>query len=386
MKKVFLLFCLLSLPAHAFSLYDNDSLSLGLKGYYKNLFVTSKRAATGNWYWGDINRLRTEWDTRFFKNFSTKLIWDNEVIGGGYVNTEEFAQRQTQRNEPYLNLDYEISRKKNFFYGQQFYRAYAKLETEPVTLTVGRQKVDWGVMRLVSPADLFTPLALFGVEPEERVGVDAINLSWAITPTLKLNPAYTLNSNFDRSRTGARLTKTVGHFDLSLLGGRFLKDTVVGADISGDIGNAGIRGEFLYDRAAIENHFIQLALGADYGFQNGLTVALEYFMNGQFFLSNPATDPVTGNIVFRETANQIKTVKTQFISLQAKYDLTPLWVLRMENIVDLEGASTFLRPETKYSLFSWMDFSVGALLPFGKTGGEFSAIPKLYYAQVQLFF
>src|SRR6185295_8038227 len=103
------------------------------------------------------------------------------------------------------------------------------------------------------------------VEKEERVGATAANLSVTPVTGLKLNAVYEVNPDFDRARLGGRITKTLGHFDLSAFGGKFLQDEDFGFDFSGDLGKAGIRGEFVYDRAEFVDDFVQFAAGVDYG-------------------------------------------------------------------------------------------------------------------------
>lgn len=370
----------LPLSAWAFSLHEGDRFSLSLKGYYKNLVFNSTRAATDSPYTAELNRIRTEWDAVFFKILSAKVVWDNELIAGDYVATEEFARRQTARNDPYPDLDYELVRKNNFFYGQNFYRAAVRLDPGPLVLTVGRQKIDWGVMRFFSPVDLFTRLPIFDVEVDERIGTTAVNLAVPVGSSLRFNPVYAVGPQWDRSRVGGRVTKTVGRFDLAVLGGRFLRDAVFGFDFAGEIKKAGVRGEFIFDRAGVGDNFVQLALGLDYGFENTFYFALEYFLNSQ------GTNHAATITPFPATANQIRSVHENFIGLQIKYDLTPLWVVSLEEIADLNGGSFFLHPETKYSFFEWLEVAIGAQLPVGKGGGEFTAVPNLYYLQTEVFF
>ncbi len=375
MKKILLgLLLLYPCLGYGFDLYQKDSFSLGLKGYYKNLFFTSKRRATNRLYQADLNRVRTEWEAHGLRFFSAKIIWDNELIGGNYLQTEEFAARQSQREEPYPDMNYDLIQKKNFFYGQSFYRAYLKFDDGPVVFTLGRQRIDWGVMHFFSPADLFTRLPLFDVEKDERVGTTAANLEIAVGGSLKINPVYTINPDFDQSRMGMRVTKTRGHFDFSLLGGRFRRDGIFGLDFAGDIHKAGIRGELIYDLADRGDRFIQGAAGIDYGFENTFYMALEYFFNGHGGVGTPGSGVL------------IQSNQRHFVSLNLKYDITPLWKVMMQNIVDLRGGSLFINPESQYSLFDWLEGVVGAHFPVGRNSGEFTPIPNVYYLQTQVYF
>ncbi len=378
--SLFIGILLFPIVAPAIELTHSDNFSLNLKGTYKNLFVQSQAQATGDPFLESLQRLRTEWEGSFQKILTAKIIWDNELIGGNYINTPEFGLRQTSRDEPYLNMDYELVHKNNFFYGQNFYRAYLQFQPGPFTLTVGRQKLDWGVMRFFSPADLYTRPSIFDVEREEKVGSTAANLSTQISPSTRLSSVYVIHPDFARSKLGQRLTQTLGRFDFSLLGGKVFRDGIVGLDFSGDVQKAGVRGELIFDRAITGDSFFQGATGIDYGFENSFYMALEYFYNGQ------GTNNALTSLPFPATGNTIQSVHQNFLGLQLKYDLTPLWIAFFQNIVDLNGGSIFMNPETKYSVYEWLDLTAGVQIPVGQGGGEFSSIPNYYYFQTQMFY
>ncbi len=366
--------------ASAYDLVSHPELALKLKGSYKNLQFNTHRQSNGDFLEANVNRLRTEWDAKLLRVFSAKLVWDNELIFGNYIDSEIFAARQAQRDQPYGDLEYELVQSHNVFYGQNFYRAYGEIDLGVLDVRVGRQKIEWGVMRLFSPGDLFHPLPLFDVEKMERVGATAVNALFTPWPDVKVNAVYAFDRDPDRSRIAGRVTRTVGHFDVSAFGGKFLKDHVTGFDFTGDVLRAGVRGEFYFDDAALGDNFIQAAGGVDYGFANTLYVALEYFHNGQ-----GTNDALTAPL-FLPSAAQIRSVHKDFAGFQLKYELTPLWTVSGMSIIDLNGGSLFMNPETKYAFKEWLEVTLGAHLPIGAAQGEFTAIPNLYYLQTQLFF
>ena len=357
-------------------IYHGPQSSLSLGGHYKNLIFTSKRQATDDPYAAELQRIRLEADAKW-RILSAKVAWDNELLNGDFLQTEEFAGRQMRRNEPYPDMDYQLARTDDFYYGQNLYRAYLKMDAPRISATLGRQRVDWGVMRIEPVADLFVRPPVFDIEKDEFVAPTAANLLIPLGP-FKINPVYTLESDFDRSRTGLRVTRTVGRYDLSVFGGRFLKDTIGGHDFEGDFYDIGIRGELLRDWAGVGGDFFQAAVGADYGFPNSLYFALEYFFNGQG----------TGSaaLPFPATAPFLQTVHRHFIGFETKYDLTPLWKVLLLSQTDPAGGSVLLYPELSYTLFEWMEVSGSGIFPVGKAGGEFTAVPNLYQFQAQLFF
>ena len=357
-----------------------DIFSLKLKGSYKNLNFNTHRQTTGDLIEANLNRLRTQWDAKLLKIFSAQVIWDNELIFGNYIDSEIFAARQALRDQPYGDLEYEFYQRNNVFYGQNLYRAFGEVNLGILDVRVGRQKIDWGIMRLFSPGDLFHPLPIFDVEKSERVGATAAQVTLTPWDGTKLGAVYAFDQDPDRTRIAGRLTRTMGHFDVSAFGGKFLRDHIAGMDVTGDLLKAGVRGEFYFNDADVGDNFIQAAAGVDYGFANTLYLAAEYFYNGQG-TNNPLTAPLS-----LPSAAQIRSVHKNFVGFQMKYELTPLWTVSAMDIIDMNGGSTFLNPETKYSLKEWLEFTAGAHFPIGSSTGEFTPVPNLYYFQTQMFF
>ncbi len=380
-KILILISFLLPTPLLAFPLVKSDDFSLSMKGYYKNLSIASVEILNGDPYYGNLNRLRLEFDSEFLKYFSLKLIWDNEWIGGDWVNTLEFDTRQALRDSEFFNLNWTFAQKKNFFYQQDLYRVYLKFNPEFLSFIFGRQKIDWGSAHLFSPSDLFTPLTLFDVEKEEKMGIDAANLLIPIGKSAKLNFIYTVQNSINKSREALRFTKTVKHFDISAYGGRFLQDVIFGADTSGEIGGMGIRGEVSYNVAKFGKNFLQLALETDYAWANSFYILGGYFYNGQA--------PNRQIPFFNFQNNSAQPIQTQyqhFLDTQMRYDFTPLFKGNLLIVYDLLGTSFFINPEFSYSITSWLDVSWGAQLTAGRSQGEFTQIPKLYYVQGVLSF
>lgn len=375
----FLLLLLAPLRSYAINLYKNSFFSFDFKGSYRNLFFTSKDPSTNDPYVADLNRLRTEWDLRLYDIFSTKVIWDNEIVLGDFVNTPAYNLFRQNREIPYLDLESQVAKKKNFAYNTGLYRAYFRIDKAPMTMIVGRQQIGWGVVHLVSPAALFTPVTLFNLEKDVVVGTTAANLIFTLPSGIKINPVYAFDTHFDNSRTGLRISKTVGTFDLSVFGGRFLRDTIFGFDFSGEFKGAGIRGEFFYDYGAQANHFVQAAFEVDYAFKK-FYFDVEYFFNGQ------GTNHRNTALPFPRTANQVKSIHQNFIGIQMNYEVIPPLTLMMFDVVDLSGGSIFINPEIKYSPFSWLEFLAGLQVPVGKKTGDFTQIPNFYYFQTNLFF
>lgn len=380
-KFIFLITIFISPSLFAFSIVKTEDFSLSLKGYYKNLSLASRETINGDPYFGNLNRLRLDFDSQFLKYFSVKLIWDNEWIGGDWVNTLEFDTRQALRDSEFFNLNWPLVEKKNFYYQQDLYRVYLKFDPGFLSLIFGRQKIDWGAAHLFSPSDLFTPLTLFDVEKEEKLGVDAANLLIPIGSSAKLNLIYTVQDDIDKSRTALRFTKTVKHFDVSVYGGRFLQDVIFGADTSGEIGGMGIRGEVSYNVAEYGPNFAQLALEVDYGFANSFYVLGGYFYNGQ-----APNQQIPFFNFLNNSAQPIQTQYQHFLDTQLSYDITPLWKTNLVIVYDLLGTSFFINPEMSYSVTSWFDLSGGAQLAAGRSQGEFGQFRNLYYLEARLSF
>jgi len=380
MKKIiyFLLLTPLLINSKAASAED---LTFG--GHYKNLFVTSE-ASSGEGYFLDTNRLRLEMDKQA-DPWQFHLELDNELLVHDFGNTPDFEYIRSREQDNLSSWDADkVSTDDDHVYLKHtLYRAYVKYFNPTFQAVVGKQAIDWGKMRFYSPLDLFNPLGPIELERDYRVGVDAVNLNYAIGDFSGVGLILAPGVDPQHSRYGAEYHTKLGTYDVMLIGANILKDNVIGAAFDGYLKSAGLRGEVTQTwQDSDDRNFIRASIGMDYNFTEKIYLLLEQLYNGGHEDNAPAT------VLFsaRESAKALSLEKN-LTSLWFQYKFTPMLEANTYVIYDWDGQSGVVNPEIKKELNENTTVSLGAQFFWGDTNdSEFGSLNNLYYAEFKWFF
>jgi hypothetical protein len=158
---------------------------------------------------------------------------------------------------------------------------YARLDLDWMSLTLGRQVINYGRGTLWSPTDIFTELDLAGISPVRR-GTDALRLTVPLGATagLDLAAAPTLAPAAGRysARLGALLLDAVDAAAMAARDGAG-KGWLFGADFKTDL-EVGLTGEAVYDQPDAGGWgWVRAAAGVDWSIGDFI-LAAEYYYNG----------------------------------------------------------------------------------------------------------
>jgi hypothetical protein len=403
--------------AQAIDLLERDPLGLTLTGSYTNLFSLGEDTA-GKDFTSDYNRLRTIWRATYGDSLELDITYQHEAFFGSILDSGEFAFTRGERDTTYFDWEHTIADHGDAFWSHSLYRAYLIMRAPNANLTVGRQRISWGTGLFWNPTDSFNPISPLQVEPEEKVGADAVNLEIPLDWLTLLNFVYARSKKFelptpaellargvppdviahlaadppdfaliesfleeeDVSSAAGRFRTTVGTYDVSFIGGQFDHDEFVGGNFSGYVKDAGLRGEFTYTFAQDRPDHYRFVLGADYSFSNTLYLVAEYFYNGQ------AARFDREELFEAQLRGELTTLNPHQLGLGATYDLTPLVKLQAYGIWDIEGEGLFVNPEIYYSARADLDIRAGVQLFTGEDGSDFDGVGNIYYVKVEWFF
>lgn len=118
-----------------------------------------------------------------------------------------------------------------------------------------------------------------------------------------------------------------------MLAGRFRYGHAVGADLSGQLGGLGLRGEAAMTRPFSSSAYGRVLLGVDYGFRNTLTLTAELYFNGQG-VSDPAGYDFAA-VLQGSTLN----VARHYGAVAVSYQVTPLAKLTLYSVVNADDWS-----------------------------------------------
>ena len=360
----FFLFLLFPLQA------SGDENNLSLSGHYRNLLIYSKTTVNKEDYYLDSNRLRVEAQGEAGHFFSCNIQYDNVIAFGDYLETGEFAAIEANTNQTssrtYLDLDDEISRRDRLRWNHSLHRAYVKIKGGNVDLTIGRQRIPWGRGGFFSPLDIFNPLSPTAMERGEREGVDGVvmELSSGIVSNASLVYLPMKNSS---DTFAAKLETLIGSYDIALAAGRHVGVDFTGANFTGYVGDAGFKGELVFSRDNYADNLNWL-LSGNYGFDNSLTIMVEYF-----YSDGGSLHPISYD-------------GENYVGVDVGYDLTPL--TRFENLLifSLSDGSRFYSPYLTSSFRENMDLTLGMQSFSGDGGDEYGDSENIIYTQFTFFF
>lgn len=355
----------------------------GLKfsGYYKHLLLDSETVApAGQRYTLDLNRLRLELKGNVAGGLAMDLQYDNEVLLGNYLRTQQFAAQKNQRPDQYWDLESNYGDGGTWYGRHRFYRANVTLSSGDTDVRLGRQRVAWGTGRFWSPVDLLNPINPIAVEREERPGVDAALVEHKLGALSRVSFVYAPAIDTSASSAALYWHANARGVDYSLIGGRFRSERVIGGDVATQWGSAGVRAELTHSERDAGPSYRRAVVAMDYAFPNTLTLSGELYYNGAGVSDRARYDFASF------FSGRIQNVGRRYFGGYAGYEITPLlkWVNYV--VVNLADRSRFYSPALVYSLRPNVDVTVGAQLFSGSAGSEYARLNNLYFAQLQWFF
>ncbi len=356
-----------------------EAPAVRVSGYYKNLLLRSETWAAEP-YSLDVNRWRLELNAKLSSTLSFDLHYDNEALLGSYLRTAQFTQQKDGPVPQYWLAQANYVDRASFYGVHRLYRAQLRGEWGDTTLRIGRQRIAWGAGRFWSPIDLLNPISPLALEREERAGVDAVLVEQRFGPVARLVSVYAPSRQSGQTSRALQWHDNTHGVDYSVTVGRFRGDEVIGLDLAGQLGRAGVRAEFSRARPSQGRPYYRTLLGMDHAFANTLTLSAELYHD-----SSGATSPAAYDFSALATGRR-QTLAQRYVGLRASYALTPLLKLNGDLVLNLSDHSRYLAPSAIYSLRTDLDLTIGWQVFRGAPGSELARPPGAVHASVQWFF
>ncbi|MDZ7777778.1 MAG: hypothetical protein U5L09_20265 [Bacteroidales bacterium] len=155
----------------------------------------------------------------------------------------------------------------------RFYMDYVKGDFQT---RIGRQRINWGINMVWNPNDVFNTFNYFDFDYEERPGTDAVKLQYYTGVASSAQLVYRPADSMQATALAGMYKLNKWGYDFQFLGGYINEDLVAGGGWSGNIGNAGFRGEATYFRDN-ENF-------ADTTGQLVASISADYMFRSSFYL------------------------------------------------------------------------------------------------------
>jgi len=272
----------------------------------------------------------------------------------------------------------------------KLYRFYGGYEDEANRVVIGLQNITMGVGRIWTPTNLFNPRNAYALEPDEVFGVAAISYTRHINAMSHLT--LVVSQKADNSfKYAARYKAFLDVADMALNLVSSDETKMAGYEIEGNLAETGIevRSEGAYIKNTLRStldtttdiEFFQGILGADYGFENGLTLITEVLYSSETFsyeeiLLNFDSETLP-NLVY----SHLYLATTLTYSFNLFLDGSLLYIESFN-----EQNSRYVSPTLTYTLNDYNSFVLGAMIQGGPSDSEFGMFSNTYYFNYRLSF
>lgn len=385
MKKTFsiLLFFLIASTIQA-----QEPSKLDFKGYIKdvqNVFIPHQDSLP----WFSDNTFENRLELKYYpKRWLTADIQvRNRFMYGDFVKSIPSYKDYIDQHMGYFDMSKQWGNNKSFIALSEIDRMNVSMSFDKWQITLGRQRVNWGIDLIWNPNDIFNTYSYFNFEYAERPGTDAISIKY-YTGTLSFGElVYQVEDNFDKSSFAGLYRFNARGYDIQMFTGKMKEDFAIGLGWSGNIGKAAFRGETSYFNPyhsfTDSTGVLVSSISMDYSFANTL-----YLQGGFLFNSNGATKNIASLDLFGQQAASPKTLskgRYNFFA-QASGQLTPLISPGIAVMFNPSDYSTFMSPSVTISVADNFDLSAVGILFLGKKKTEYENIGQMIYLKFRWSF
>jgi hypothetical protein len=329
----------------------HEKVSLG--GYLKFLQTIQFEKVNQNWSTDNVfhNRLNFKWYATpaitFTAEARTRLFYGETV--------RAFPQYSDiiDDNAGYLaDLSGIVSRGNSYFIHSGIDRLNLDWSSGNWQVRVGRQRINWGQNFVWNPNDIFNAYSFFDFDYEERPGSDAALVRYYTGATSSIEFATAFARDWKDYKMAAMYRWNRGEYDYQVLTGKVGTDYVLGAGWSGQIREAGFKGELTWLEPLDEffsgaGGFVG-SLSFDYTFESSLFLHSEAIYNS---FANEVNLPGLGLDLLTESRSPKTLTFTDWSWFnEGSYQVTPLLKAGLYSMYNPTDESVFLGPNVELSV------------------------------------
>ena len=242
------------------------------------------------------NRIRFK---TYLSNKITAVIeMRNRVFYGEATRLNPYLGKELELDNGQVDLSFVPLERKSVVIHSILDRAYMKYSEDNWELTLGRQRINWGVNLAFNPNDLFNAYSLVDFDYQERPGVDAVRFQYYGKDMSSFETAIQIGNSLDSSVIAGLWKFNKWKYDFQFLAANYFKDIAVGTAWAGNIKNAGFKTEVSYFQPKTNffesNGALSLSTTIDYSFKKGTYINASILYN-----SSGKNKPINSSNLFQ---------------------------------------------------------------------------------------
>jgi len=351
-KSVLILLALLVYfhPAHA---QDDTTVKhdpkFTVKGYVKYLGQASFTDNIKDLETNELIHNRLNFRYQPDEHFNFRLEIRNRLYFGELVRDyPNFAALETSQNGP-INLSENWVNKNAVLFNSTIDRASAEYTDGKWDITLGRQRINWGINTVWTPNDIFNTFNYFDFDYEERPGSDAARVQYAFNTSSSLELDISPGKTTEQDIEALMYHINKWNYDFQVFSGVYHEDYTAGVGWAGNIKGAGFKGELTYfapyGSYADTASFVG-SLSVDYGFKNGVYVLVSGLYNSLGKDSSINIVQLTSETL--SAKNMFPFRYTAFS--EVSYPFTPILKATLAGMYSPSGNSFIILPTVTYSI------------------------------------
>lgn len=326
---------------------ENAFVQFHLKGYVKALPIeTFYHYNDSASFLGIVhNRLNSSFDFR--NNITMRLEMRNRFFYGDLVEHSGYKE-QLAADNGLLDLTFNWFDGEKYVLNSTFDRAQVNWYDDTWDITIGRQRVNWGIHNVWNPNDLFNAFNFLDFDYAERPGSDAVRIKHNFENTTQLELAVASGADFENVKAALLYRFNTNTYDVQILSGIYAEDIAAGFGWAGNLGKAGFKGELTYfqpqENFTDTSGVLSFSTGVDYSFKNGLYLNFSYL-----YTTIPDDNSNTDYTIYGTSdAKQLMPFPHTFFS-QLTYPFNPLFTGSFAFFYAPEDNSLIVFPTITYS-------------------------------------
>lgn len=227
-------------------------------------------------------------------------------------------------------------------------------------ITLGRQRINWGITTAWNPNDLFNAFNFFDYDYEERPGSDALRIRYSRDGMSGFDVALSKGKEAKTTTAALLYRFNAREYDIQVLGAWYQEDLALGGGWAGSIGEAGFKGEatWFQPRSNLTDTTgtLSLTLESNYTFEGGWYLSGAYLYTGSGQSSPGAINELATQ---RLSAKMLMPFKHAILTQTAK-QISPLFTANLSLIYCPGPDALIIFPVLTYSLNDNWDLNLVA--------------------------
>jgi hypothetical protein len=360
----------------------SSSPKFTVKGYIKYLEQVNIKESLSDALSNGLlhNRLNFRYDPNQYFNF--RLEVRNRIYYGELVRSNPgFASFVTAYNGTY-DLSKNWVNNKSVLFNSAIDRALAEYNKNKWDITIGRQRINWGINTVWTPNDIFNTFNYFDFDYEERPGSDAARIQYSFSSSSSLELAASPGKTGRQNIEAFMYRTNKWNYDFQLFSGIYHDNFTAGGGWAGNIKDAGFKGEVTYFtpyKNFYDTNSVAASLSLDYGFKNGIYVLVSGLYNSHGQDSIPNIAQFTNETL---SAKNIFPFKYTYFA-QASYPFTPIFNGSLGVMYSPQSTALIFLPTLTYSLADNWVLDLIAQSFFAEQNNNFSALGTAGYLRLK---